>query len=141
MLVEHVKNMLSAAILTRDETRKSILKVLLSDIQRLHGEVTDKQVITIARKLIEGNNEMLKYKPEQPHLKNEIAILEELMPKMLSKDEIAKLVTPEVMGAILASKNDGQANGALIKFLNTSKVSFDNVVAIELVKELRSAKS
>jgi uncharacterized protein YqeY len=140
-LIEKLKNMLSAAILNRDEQRKSILKVLLADTQRLHSQPDDKQVISLARKLIEGNEQLMKYAQGEKIniLKNENIILSELLPKLASDEEIkAILVTLPSMEAGL---KEGQVIGLSIKKLTESGLEFDNKTAIKLIKEIISAKS
>ena len=136
-LIERVKNMLSAAVLQKDIEKMSILKVLIGETQRLKEPVpTDKQVVNIVKKLIEGNKETLKYK-HSPKLENENSILSELLPPTMNEQDIKqRLVALNLKGLSLS-----MATGMSMKKLKETGVDFDSGLAIKVINELTASGS
>ncbi len=102
-----VNALLSKATTDRDEVKKSALRMIKSEMDRMtnpkqkEAKITDDQVFNIVKKMITDNKEMLKYlvnpdtgsfdKAEKVIKENEY--LETLIPKELTKEEIiAELV-------------------------------------------------
>lgn len=132
-LIEKVKNMLAGAILNKEEAKKNVLKVLIGETQRLKDAVpSDKQVVSIVRKMIEGNREMLKYRPTDETLQLENETLTELLPPTMSEEQIReRLVSLNLHGLKIA-----QATGMAMKKLKEAGIDFDSKTAIRIVEEL-----
>ncbi len=75
--------------------------------------------------------------PEQKStLQQEIAILESLLPKTLSPEQIAEELAP-VVEQIRAAGNDGQATGVAMKHLKASGALVDGKDVAAAVRQLR----
>jgi len=99
-LPERLKQELKEAMFAKNEWKKNILRVVLGEVERNqqgNRPVTDEQVVKIIRKIVQSNVETLNNTPEgerKQMLETENAILNELLPKQLTQDEIrAKLQT------------------------------------------------
>ena len=103
-------------------------------------EVTDAMVQDVVRKLVKSNNqtaEMSSSAEQKAQLAAENAVLEALLPKGLSADDVAALLAP-VADAIKAAANDGQATGVAMKHLKTVSAKADGKVVSDAVKKLRA---
>lgn len=137
-LLNTIRDALTEAINNKAESRKSILKVLMSDIQRLHGEVTDKQIVTIVKKMIENNNETMKHMEDETKkslLMAENLVLGEFMPKMASKETImAELI--KIKDA-MALQPDGVAMNIAMTHLKSLNMNVDGKLVKQCVDEVR----
>lgn len=137
-LLNTIRDALTEAINNKAESRKSILKVLMSDIQRLHGEVTDKQIVTIIKKMIENNNETMKHMEDETKkslLMAENLVLGEFMPKMASKETImAELI--KIKDA-MALQPDGVAMNIAMTHLKNLNINVDGKLVKQCVDEVR----
>ena len=137
-LLNTIRDALTEAINNKAESRKSILKVLMSDIQRLHGEVNDKQIVTIVKKMIENNNETMKHMEDETKkslLMAENLVLGEFMPKMASKETImAELI--KIKDA-MALQPDGVAMNIAMTHLKSLNMNVDGKLVKQCVDEVR----
>lgn len=97
-----MKDNLKKAMFEKDEIKKNILRVALGEVGQLemskqqgNKPVSDEQIAKILRKLLQSNLETLENTPvgDRRHiLESENIILDSLLPKQLTQDEIrAKL--------------------------------------------------
>ena len=120
------------------ECRKNILRVVLGEIQTKEvqqgKQLKDDQVLSVIRKVIEGNEKLLTFK-ENSTLVEENSILKEYLPQAISSEEIRALLV-EVKEEIMLSKSVGQATGVAIKHLKTKDCVFQGSDVSQVVSEI-----
>lgn len=126
MLLDEIKRQMMAAMKAHDTTTKEILRVAVGEItmaaERAGGPQGDELAQGILRKLVKSNQDTLALTTDaatQETLRQEIAVLEGLLPKSLGVDDIVALLAP-VRDALRAAGNDGQATGVAMKHLKTT---------------------
>lgn len=141
MLKEQIRAQILNATKIQDETTKSVLKVVLGEInaQEAGGLVTEEQVVKIIRKVLLGIEEMLQYKIGDTRLAAEKGILEALLPKYLNEEEILKILSANEanLSAIKAIRSDGQATGIAMKVIKESKLLVDGNIVAKVIKQIR----
>lgn len=118
----HLKN----AILTSNTEVKSLLRVLIGEMNREGKIVEDEKVISIVKKMIENAKIVGNL--------NEVSILETYLPKQLTEEQLSGLISALVynnnytikdMGKIMAelkSKYSGQYDGKLASTIIKSQL-------------------
>ena len=144
MLKDTINTRIRAAMKEGRTLEKEILRVALGEIQtaehRTSKDATDAEAEAIIRKLIKSNQETLAATSDgekRTTLESEIAILDTLLPKTLSVEEIVALLAP-VADAIKAAGNDGQATGVAMKTLKASGAAVLGNDVSAAVKKLRA---
>jgi len=116
---------LKAAMINKDNTRRDVLRVLMSSLKQVEidsqKELTADDVVSIlqkeAKKRRESIEEALKLGRAEiaETEKVELAILEEFLPKQLSREEISKIVQETVAETgVSSAKEIGKLMGALM---------------------------
>lgn len=138
MLVDKIQAMLADAIGNRDESRKPILKVLVSEIQRLHGEVKDNQVIGIVKKMVESNKAMLLQVDEAKKsvLLAENVVLEDLLPKLATK-EVVMLELQKIRDNFVG-RADGECMSMAMAHFKANGIAVDGKLVKNCVDEVRT---
>jgi len=144
-LTETIRSQFNVSLKERNEVKKSILRVVLGDLSTLESrsgkKASDEEVKRVLKKIVEGNTETLQYlKPEHPSyvkLTAENHILNSLLPKSLSKQEIKEALS-DLLEEIKSAKSDGQATGMAMKFLKQAGKEVDGNTVSETIKEVRS---
>lgn len=149
MLKQQIQDDLKNAMLAKDETRLSVIRMLKSAIQYFEiqkggagYEATDEDVIEVIGKEVKKRKESIelyekggRYESAEKE-KNEAKILESYLPEQLSEEEVAKLVEEaisqttattmadmgKVMGALMP-KTKGKADSTFISNLVRKKLS------------------
>ena len=144
MLLDEIKRQMMAAMKAHDTVRKEILRVALGElsmaVERAGGTLADDAVHVILRKLVKSNQETLVLTADaaqQATLRQEIAVLEELLPKSLDADGIVALLAP-VRDGIRAAANDGQATGVAMKHLKTTGAVVQGKDVGDAVRRIRA---
>ena len=143
MLFDEIKKQALAAMKGGRTIEKEVLRVVMGEVTVSEGrgvEITDAMVQDVVRKLVKSNNqtaEMSSSAEQKAQLAEENAVLEALLPKGLSADDVAALLAP-VADAIKAAANDGQATGVAMKHLKTASAKADGKVVSDAVKKLRA---
>jgi uncharacterized protein YqeY len=143
MLLETIRQRLKEAMKARREVEREILRVALGEIQTEEARGTaigDAEVERIVRKLIKSDNETLEATSDparQATLREEIAVLESLLPQRLGVDAIVAALR-DIEGDIRAAKAEGQAIGVAMKHLKPKGLSVDGKDVAVAVKQLRS---
>lgn len=116
----HLKN----AILTSNTEVKSILRVLIGEMNREGKIIPDERVISIVKKLIENAKILGNH--------GEISILETYLPKQLSEEQLNALIVALIFENNYTIKDMGKIMGDL-----KSKFSgqYDGKLASTLIKE------
>ena len=144
MLKDELHRRMMAALKARDDVAKSIYRVAMGEVQ---GQATSKgrdladdEVEAILRKLIKSNQECLdtgRGEDRRSVLEQESQLLEALLPKTLSVEEIRSALT-KVADAIRQAKSDGQATGIAMKHLKAAGAAVTGQEVALAVKGLRS---
>lgn len=144
-LLQTIKKQVIDAMKAKDTLTRDLLRVLQGDIEMHHtrtGEhMTEDQAQKVVRKLIKSNQETIAGTTDQAaveKLHKEIAILEALLPRTLTVDEIVAALAP-VQEDIKAAGNDGQATGVAMKHLKPQGLAIEGQDVSAAVKQIRSA--
>lgn len=145
MLKEEIRKQITAATKSRNDTVKNVLKVVLGDVDtqeaRNKKELNDDEVCKIVKKVLQGIEEMLKYKVGDNKLEEEKVTLTQLLPKQLdSSDIFALLKLANKFEELKNAKSDGQATGIAMKFLKEGKQLVDGTEVALVVKEIRDGQ-
>ncbi|QQE12890.1 GatB/YqeY domain-containing protein [Planctomycetota bacterium] len=143
-MIAGIKQRVRKAMLERNDFEKSILKVALGDLEteasRSADEITNERCEQIIRKMVKSANEMIKLSKDEAMIekcKAEIVILETLLPKTLSVDEIVAALE-SVKDNVLAAGNDGQAMGVAMKHLKSSGAIVEGKDVNAAIRKIRS---
>jgi uncharacterized protein YqeY len=144
MLVDTIKTRVREAMKAKNVVEREILRVLLGEIQTMEARnakaMSDEEAQGVVKKLAKSNRETLDLSTDTAQretLAAEIAILESLLPKTLSVEEIVGALGP-VVDAVKSAGNDGQATGVAMKHLKSTGAPVDGKRVAEAVKLLRS---
>jgi len=144
MLIDDVKKQVTQAMKDKDAPRRDLLKVVLGELQtaaaRTGEDLSDDEAQRIVRKMVKSNQEMIELS-DRPQAKAkaeaELVILESLLPKTLSVDEIIAALAP-VKDDVLAAGNDGQATGVAMKHLKGGGAVVEGKDVGQAVKQIRA---
>jgi uncharacterized protein len=131
-LQEEIKKRMFAAMKAQKIVEKEILRVATGEITMAiaRAEVdslTDEQIHGILKKLLKSNQEAMAAGPDEERraiLEEEVTILEGLLPKKLSAQEIASLLA-DVAEPIRAAAGAGPAMGLAMKTLKQKGAEVD----------------
>lgn len=144
MLTDEIRKQMVDALKAKDTVRKDILKTTLGEIQtaeaRSSGPLGEDDAQKVVKKLIKSIDESLDVIRDQvtrEKLEREKQILEDLLPRALSVDEIVAALAP-VEGAIRSAKADGPATGIAMKTLKAAGANVDGRAVTEAVQRIRS---
>ena len=143
MLIGQLKERMRAALKARRTLEKEILGVALGELETVEarkGSLSDEEGFAIIRKLVKSNRETIDASPtpeQKKTLEDEIAILEELLPKSLGAADIEAALAG-VKDAIRGAGNDGQATGIAMKALKATSAVVDGKLVGEVVRKLRT---
>jgi uncharacterized protein YqeY len=150
-LEETIKSRIKQAMKDHDETARDVLRVVLGQIQLESSEAatTEEQKLSVVRKLIKSNQLTLASMGERPveqwssewtanadQLKREIVLLESLLPKTWSGDEIAAFIREKGLD-VVSPRSDGQAMGAVMKELKAVNAPVDSATVKATVEAMR----
>jgi uncharacterized protein YqeY len=141
-VADQLKTRAMAAMKAKNVVEKEVLRVALGEIQVVEartGNITDDEAFAIIRKLVKSNQETLALaaSDEQKHvLTQEIAILELLLPKSLSVEDIVASLKP-IAEEIRAAKSAGQATGVAMKHLKAANATVNGKDVASAVQQLR----
>lgn len=120
---------------------KNVLKVVLGEIEtqesRNGKELSMDESYKVVRKTLQGVEEMLQYKPNDPQFEEEKFCLNELLPKQLDSVGIAFALAGD-MNPLMLAKSDGQAIGIAMKSLKQQNASVDGNLVKEVVTKMRN---
>lgn len=118
---------------------RSMFKVVLGELQQ-KSDQKDEVGHAIVKKLVESNNKCLGYlkedDPRYAQFVRENEILESLLPKYLSVDQIRESLT--AAGIDVKSMPEGQAMGAAIKHFKTTGAAVEGQTVKAAVAGMRA---
>ncbi len=144
-LIDVLRKNALAAMKAKDSVATTILRLAQSEVQALQArtgrDLTDDEAFGAIRKLVKSNQETLEVVGENGEdsatLRRELELLQELLPKRLTVDEIVAAIG-SIVEAIKAAGNDGQAMGVAMKHLKSQGAQVAGTDVTEAVKRLRS---
>lgn len=143
-LLTKIRENLKDALLARDEGRKSILRVVIGDVQTQEAkqkkEVSDTDIIKIVQRIIKSNEETMAVmdsaNPSFAALKLENEILSVYLPKTMEEAEVRTLLEP-LREDIKSAKATGAAMGVAMKVLKPTGKAIENSVVSKVIEEMR----
>jgi len=143
MLTDDIKSQVMQAMRDRDTHRRDLLKVVLGELQtaaaRTGDALDDEQAQKIIRKIVKSTQEMIELsnRPEAvEQAKAELVMLESLLPKTMSVDQIVAALQP-VADGVRSAGNDGQATGLAMKHLKSTGAAVEGKDVGAAVKQMR----
>jgi uncharacterized protein len=140
MLIDDLKKRMFAAIKAGNTVEKELVRTAVGEITRTGDEATDERVVGVLKKMMKSTEETLGLVTDEAKrdvLKQELTILESLVPRGLSAEDLVAALAP-VAEAITQAGNDGQATGVAMKHLKAQGLSADGKTVGAAVKTLRS---
>jgi uncharacterized protein YqeY len=128
--LESLKVDITQAVKERDQIKSSILKLVYSECER-----TGSTVEKISEKLIESNDETLKYR-ENDKLTRENEILKTLVPKKISQGDILMVIMDS--SDKIKEGSEGQAVGIAMKILKEKGLTANGADVKIVVQRMRS---
>lgn len=143
-LKAELKKRVLQAMRDKNELEKDLLRVLLGDLElaetRTGNELSEKDEQQIVRRMVKSNQEtaaLTQDPADVEKLKQELAILEALLPKTLSVAETIAALEP-VADDLRTAGNDGQATGLAMKHLKPQGLQVDGKDVAAAVKQIRA---
>lgn len=143
MLVDDIKKRMFAAMKAGKTVEKEILRVCLGEITtaeaRAEGAFSDEDVQAVLRKLVKSNREALAATEDstaQAELREELDVLQSLLPRALGVDEIVATLEP-VAPTLRAAAGPGPAMGIAMKHLKASGASIESKDVSEAIARIR----
>ena len=130
-LLDEIKADLKQAMMSKDEARKSTLRMVIGEVPRLNKKAgekpTDEEVLDIIRKLIKSETMVLNASGQDESKSDYINILKDYLPSMMTEHEIAEWIerninindySPKIkaMGEIMKALR-GKADGNVVRKL------------------------
>jgi hypothetical protein len=112
---------------------------VLGEIDTAQGrsgtQLDDDAIYKIIRKVLQGIEEMLQYKPADIDMEAEKKSLLMLLPQQLDKITIMTYLEPQ-FDELRSAKSTGQATGIAMRFFKTSKLLVDGNEVASVVKAI-----
>ena len=143
-MINELKEKIKLATLGGKEIEKNILKLALSEIQAYQfriGSIAADKIDGILRKMIQTNDDIMKLSKDDKQIeiwKQENSILDSLLPRLWTKEEILANLRP-VVEQIKAAKSEGQAIGIAMKKLKEEKAPVNSSDVGDVIKSIRTA--
>jgi uncharacterized protein YqeY len=146
MLAEMVKSRMVAAMKSKNNRERDVLRFVLSELQRSNiVDPTDDQVVKVIKKTIENNGVTLKFchadDPRLESLEEENAILNGILPKEWDSQTIEAFFLngdDPVFEQIRNADKEGKAIGIAMKALKAANAPVDSKLVNEVVKKIRT---
>lgn len=125
-LKDTIRKQIADATKNKQDIQKNVLKVILGEIDTQESRanpnlgfiretpLADEEICRIVKKTLQGVEEMLQYKPDDPKFLTEKATLQALLPPEMSMYDLKVSLTAKAE-EIRAAKSDGQATGIASK--------------------------
>lgn len=143
MITDQIRTDMLAAVKSRDNPKRDILKLVLGEIDlqvaRTGVQLSDDRVFQIIRKILDGLQITLDEMNKRAKtikdfdffkitaIENEYAILSPYLPKMLTLDEIVQALPDEIKVQIKSSTPEdyGKMTGTVMKYLKGKGLSVE----------------
>ena len=137
----NIRTKIKSAIKTKDEMAKNILRLALGEIQTQSSrgkDLSEQDKENIVKKLVKSNETTigLSTNEEQKQtLINENEILQSLLPKTMTYDEIKEIMEANDMFSKLDRSNVGKSMGIVMKALKAKNVPMEPRVVKEVIEK------
>lgn len=122
---EQIKADFVSAMKEQNKEIKLLLSVVIGEMDRVNKVLTDEQVISVVKKMIEG--------AKTTNNLDEVAILEKYLPKQLSEEQLNGLISALIFSNNYTAKDMGKIMSSLKE---SHAGQYDGKLASSLVKEL-----
>ena len=145
-LIQSIKDRITQAMREKKEIEKNLLRTALGEIQTeesRRGTLSDVDIEKVLRKVLKSLRETLCIAEERnevavvAHVRQEIVILESILPKTLSVEEIQDALA-SIADAIRTADQDGVAIGIAMKHLKGNNAPVHGEDVADTVNRLRS---
>ena len=143
-MIEKLKTLVMWSMKNKDNLKRDVLRVVLGDMQTLEsrqGKISTDECVKIIKKLIENLNDSIKLISEDiekvDKMHKEVDILQGLLPKELSREEIKNALSSE-KEKIIVGDNDGKAIGLAMGYFKSKQIVVNGKEVAEVVKEMRN---
>jgi uncharacterized protein YqeY len=142
-LIQTIKDRITQAMREKNTVEKDLLRTALGEVQTEEsrkGSLSEADVEKVLRKVLKSLGETLAVTEERgaaATARQEIAILESILPQTLSVDQIREALAP-VADAIREADRNGVATGIAMKHLKTEGAAVNGKDVAEAVKALRA---
>lgn len=127
MIQEKIKNDLKSAMINKDEERKSLLRVVIGEFNRIGKELSDEKAISIIKKMLDNAIEQRN--------DSDVLILEPYLPSQMDELELKRVLMNYLMN--LEHSPTMKDMGGAMKFLKDNYGGqYDGKIASLLIKEL-----
>lgn len=147
MIINVIKERIRQAMRDRNELEKDVLRVALGDLQTEEaraGSLSDADAERILRKMVKSNRETQAAlrahggsEADLQRLAGELAVLDSLLPKTLSTEEVLRHLAP-LRDQIRAADKEGVATGLAMKHLKAAGAVVDGKTVAQVVTQLRT---
>jgi len=138
MLEKEIRLHITAAVQKKDDIEKNILRLALGEIQRVTSikDITEQEKEKIIKKLIKSNTSTLELTSKDEDiiiLKKEIEVLETLLPKEMTKEDILAFIK---INKFQLTDNLGKSIGIVMKAFKKDNIIVNGKVVKEIVTHL-----
>jgi len=145
MITAQVTARVKQALIEKNAFERDLFKVVLGDLQmaatRKGADLTEAEEQGVVKSMVKSLNETLANAEgaAADTARAELEILEALLPKSMSEDEVRAALEPAA-DAVKAAPSDGAATGVAMKHLKQAAggAAIDGKVVAAVVKDLRS---
>lgn len=145
-MVEQLREGIKDAMRSKNEDKKNIYRVVLGEVESLAvipnqagKPVTDEQIQKICRTILASNNETIAVETSEERiakLRRENFVLEAMVPKLLTQDEIREKIHA-IIEDLRSAKSGGQATGIVIRMLKEAQEPVDGNDVKAVVASIR----
>lgn len=144
-MIEKLKQEVKQATLSKDVTRRDLLRYILGEAQSKDGSYLSSADIKVKiKRLVKDQEDLIEKKLVKgemlTRMQEEIEILREYLPKQFTKEELEGIILnsngPE-FEIIRDAKSEGRAMGVAMKFLKESCGDVDGLIVKEIVNKIR----
>lgn len=140
MLLEQLRTELTKSMKEKNGIKTGVIRMVIGEAGQTNA-VADSELHSIIRKMVERNNETIKFLKDHPErieeLETEIKILQGYLPRTLSRAEIRSSLLA-IIDQLRASK-EGAAVGLAMKHMKSDGTHVDGKDVKEVVFELRQS--
>lgn len=136
MLIEQIKNDITAARKSGEKFKVILLSTIVGEVQRVSENLDDKAVVKTIKKIVESNTQMLNICDSEV-IRTENRILQGYLPRTLSERETRELLAG-CASDVQNAPNFGIAMGIAMRELNRVSTLKDNDIVRRVVENIRN---
>lgn len=137
MLIDIIKAKIEYSMRSKDTVSANLFRIIVSECQRCDKE-SDDFIVKYMGKIIEGNNEILKYRTDEK-LTRENDLLRPYLPVLLDRGGVEQAAI-RVLDEIRDANSDGRAIGVLSQYIGKLDLAFSKDDVRAVVIQIRSGE-